>query len=214
MEKRITIQERARLIQETVSTLYPHAHCELVHHNALELIIAIALSAQTTDEAVNKTTAVLFHKYPTLQHYLDAPLEEIMAVIKHLGLYQNKARNLKAMVERIATEFGGEVPSTQSDLESLPGVGRKTANVFLAVWHHIPRIAVDTHVERVSKRLGLVPEDANVVSVEETLMKRYPQSAWIDLHHQLLFFGRYFCTAKSPRCRECPLLTICRKPQL
>lgn len=214
MEKRLTIQERSRLVKDTVSKLYPHAHCELVHHNELELLIAIALSAQTTDEAVNKVTSVLFQRYPSLQDYLDAPLEEIISIIKHLGLYQNKARHLKAMVQQIAFEFQGQVPSTQSDLERLPGVGRKTANVFLAVWHHVPRIAVDTHVERVSKRLGLVKDDATPLEVEETLMKRFPKDEWIDLHHQLLFFGRYFCTAKRPHCAECPLLSICRKPQI
>jgi endonuclease-3 len=214
MEKRVTIQERSIQVLNAVSSMYPHAHCELVHSNDLELLIAIALSAQTTDEAVNKTTQVLFSKYKSVEDYHEASIEDIQIIIRHLGLYQNKAKNLKAMIEMIRSQFDGHVPSTQEQLEQLPGVGRKTANVFLAVWHHVPRIAVDTHVDRVSKRLGLVKDSANVVEVEETLMKRYPKDTWIALHHQLLFFGRYHCTAKKPKCQTCPLLSICRKPQL
>lgn len=213
MEKRLTIKERAAMIRQVVQEMYPNAHCELVHHNELELLIAIALSAQTTDEAVNKATKGLFQRFPSLNDYIEASIEEIIEEIKHLGLYRNKAKNLKAMAEKIHTDYQGQVPNNQHDLEALPGVGRKTANVFLAVWHHIPRIAVDTHVERVSKRLGLVRETDSVIQVEETLMKRFAKSDWIDLHHQLLFFGRYFCKAKNPPCHECPLYSICRKPQ-
>jgi endonuclease III len=212
MAQRLSISERALRVQKEIARLYPNAHCELIHSTDLELLIAIALSAQTTDESVNKTTAVLFRKYPTLEAYLAASEEELADTIRHLGLYRNKAKHLKAMTSMLKETYDGRVPATQAELESLPGVGRKTANVFLAVWHHIPRIAVDTHVERVSKRLGLVKEDATVVEVETTLMRRYPKEDWIALHHQLLFFGRYFCTSKRPNCQQCPLLEICLKP--
>ncbi|MCK7487201.1 MAG: endonuclease III [Bacillus subtilis] len=212
MAQRISIAQRCVRVQTEVARLYPDAHCELNFKSDLELLIAIALSAQTTDESVNKTTATLFPKYPTLNHYLAASEDELAEAIRHLGLYRNKAKHLKAMTTQLAEVFGGRVPATQAELESLPGVGRKTANVFLAVWHHIPRIAVDTHVERVSKRLGLVKEDASVTVVETTLMRRFPKTDWIALHHQLLFFGRYFCTAKRPNCLQCPLRDICLKP--
>lgn len=212
MAQRVTIRERSKRVYDAVSAMYPQAHCELIHRSDFELLCAIALSAQTTDEAVNRATPRLFAQFPTPDAMADALEEDIADCIRTIGLFRNKAKHLKAMSRMIVMEFGGIIPADQAKLELLPGVGRKTANVFLAVWHHVPRIAVDTHVERVAKRLGLCKEEDTVLQVEESLKRRYPSSEWIDLHHRLLFFGRYHCTAKTPKCAVCPLRDICKKP--
>lgn len=214
MAQRITQKERYARVHETVSAMFPQAHCELNHRNDFELLVAIALSAQTTDEAVNRATPQLFAAFPNVAALAEASQEAVESTIRTIGLYRNKAKHLIAMAKMIVTDFGGSIPADQAALETLPGVGHKTANVFLAVWHHVPRIAVDTHVERVAKRLGLAKDDATVLQVEESLKRGYPQKDWIDLHHRLLFFGRYHCTAKSPKCVACPLLDICKKPLL
>lgn len=189
--------------------MFPQARCELAYGNELELLIAIILSAQTTDEAVNRTTPALFSKFQTVYDYAQAKPDEISELIRHLGLYQNKARYIHDTCQRIIRDFEGKVPATQSDLESLPGVGRKTANVFLAEWHRIPRIAVDTHVSRISVRLGFSRKGDSPETIERQLMDAFPQNVWIDLHHKMIFFGRYFCTAKKPQCDRCPFLAIC-----
>ena len=134
--------------------------------------------------------------------------------LKRIGLYKNKAKNLKALSQKILTNFNNQVPSSQVELESLPGVGRKTANVVLSVWFHVPRIAVDTHVERVSKRLKLAYKKDSVVKVEEKLMRKLPKNKWSDTHHKMIFFGRYHCTARNPKCTNCPLKTECRYPNI
>jgi endonuclease-3 len=172
------------------------------------------LSAQTTDQAVNLVTKNLFSKFHSIADYANASLEELENIIKRIGLYRNKAKNLKAMALIIVNDHNSKVPNNQLDLEKLPGVGRKTANVFLAEYYHIPRIAVDTHVSRVSKRLGLAKEDDTPVKIEEKLKRKFHKSIWIDLHHKFIFFGRYFCTAKKPNCNKCPLVKICKKPQI
>ncbi len=202
------------LILDEITKLFPEARCELNYRTNLQLLIAIMLSAQTTDISVNKVTPDLFEKFPTLEALVDADLEAIEATLRHLGLYKNKSKNLKAMALKLSTEFHGEIPSDQNSLESLPGVGRKTANVYLSEWHKIPRIAVDTHVSRVSIRLGMALEKDRPEQIEAKLMKLYPQHQWIDLHHKLIFFGRYFCKATKPDCHHCPLLSICKKPSL
>lgn len=214
MAQRINAAERSARVFETVSTMFPQARCELRHRNDYELLVAIALSAQTTDEAVNRATPALFAAFPTVAALSVASQEAVESTIQTIGLFRNKAKHLIAMAKLLMTEFKGVIPAQQDALERLPGVGHKTANVFLAVWHHLPRIAVDTHVERVAKRLGLAKEDATVAQVEAALKRRYRQAVWIDLHHRLLFFGRYHCTAKIPKCRVCPLLDICKKPLL
>jgi len=214
MAERISPKERARRVYETVSAMFPQASCELVHRSDYELLVAIALSAQTTDQAVNRATPALFEAFPSIADLAEATQEDVEAHIRTIGLYRNKTKHLIAMAKMVMAEHAGTIPAEQTALERLPGVGHKTANVFLAVWHHLPRIAVDTHVERVAKRLGLAIEQASVREVEDSLKKRFPESAWIDLHHRLLFFGRYHCTAKAPKCGECPLLNICKKPLL
>lgn len=195
----------------TLDEMFPNARCELNHGNALELVIAVVLSAQCSDAAVNKVTPGLFERYPTLDDYLDAPLENVEEAIRKIGLYRNKAKFIKQLTEMIAVDFGGEVPCNHKDLVKLPGVGRKTANVVMSVAFSVPAFAVDTHVERVSKRLDFCKKSATVLEVEKILMKKIPESRWIDTHHQMIFFGRYHCKAISPNCVSCPLVDICKE---
>lgn len=206
--------QRPELIREEITKLFPEARCELHYSTDIELLIAIILSAQTTDESVNRVTNELFQKYHSVDEYAASSLEDLENIIRHLGLYKNKAKFIKQTAIAIRARFGGLIPSEQDLLESLPGVGRKTANVYLSEWHHIPRIAVDTHVSRVSVRLGLAEKEDSVEQIEQKLMKAFEERYWIEMHHKLIFFGRYFCMAKKPKCTECPLLSICKKPLL
>jgi endonuclease-3 len=194
--------------------MYPNAECELNHTNSLELIVAVMLSAQTTDKSVNILTKNLFKKYTTPQDYANADLLELQNDLKRIGLYKNKAKNVKRMAQLLIENFDEKVPSSQVELESLPGVGRKTANVVLSVWYDIPRIAVDTHVDRVSKRLKLAYKTDSVYQVEEKLMRKIPKNKWSQTHHQMIFFGRYHCTARKPNCENCRLKEICRYPNI
>jgi len=207
-------QENALFIYDEISKLFPNASCELNYQKDYELLIAIMLSAQTTDQAVNKVTKILFEKYRSIEEIANAPVNEIEDAIRNLGLFRNKAKNMKEMTKIICDEYKNQIPSSQDELEKLPGVGRKTANVYLAEWHHVPRIAVDTHVFRVSMRLGLSKQNDNIKKVEENLMKLYPKEFWISLHHKLIHFGRYFCTARKPNCKTCPIIKKCKMPIL
>jgi endonuclease III len=191
--------------------MFPDAHCELVHSNPFELVIAVALSAQCTDVLVNKVTKELFKKYKTPEDYLAVPLEELQNDIRSIGLYRNKAKNIQSLARLLLDEYDGEVPKDRDELTKLPGVGRKTANVVVSVAFNIPAIAVDTHVERVSKRLGICRWKDSVLEVEKTLMKKVPKDEWSDTHHRLIFFGRYHCKAQNPQCPSCPLLELCRE---
>jgi endonuclease III len=196
---------------EQIEDMFPDAHCELHHSNPFELTIAVLLSAQCTDALVNKVTPKLFAKYKKPQDYLDVSLEELQDDIRSIGLYRNKAKNIQKLSELLLNEYGGEIPRDRDELTKLPGVGRKTANVVVSVAYDVPAIAVDTHVERVSKRLGICRWKDSVLQVEETLMKKIPKKLWGATHHRLIFFGRYHCKAQNPNCPECPLLSICRE---
>lgn len=191
--------------------MFPDAHCELVHSNPFELTIATLLSAQCTDVLVNKVTPGLFAKYQTPQDYLNVPIEELQNDIRSIGLFRNKAKNIQALSRMVIEQFNGEIPANRDLLTTLPGVGRKTANVVVSVAFDIPALAVDTHVERVSKRLGLCRWKDSVLQVEETIMKKTPRDKWSRTHHQLIFFGRYHCKAQNPQCPVCPLLPLCRE---
>ena len=199
-------------IYNEISKLYPNAKCELNYHKDFELLISIMLSAQTTDVSVNKITPILFNKYKSIEEYAKADIIDLQNDIKTIGLFRNKSKNLKAMAEMVVRDYKSKIPNTQEELERLPGVGRKTANVFLSEFYRIPRIAVDTHVKRVSIRLGLALEKDSTIKIEEKLKKAYDESLWISLHHKIIFFGRYFCKAKKPNCKECPLIKYCKKP--
>ncbi|WP_335869682.1 endonuclease III [Bacillus sp. 2205SS5-2] len=200
-----------RFCLDEMKKMYPEAHCELVHDNPFELVIAVALSAQCTDVLVNKVTKELFKKYKTPQDYLDVSIEELQQDIKSIGLFRNKAKNIQTLCTQLLEKHDGVVPNTREDLVGLAGVGRKTANVVLSVAFHVPALAVDTHVERVSKRLGICRWKDNVLEVEKTLTRKIPEKEWNVTHHRLIFFGRYHCKAQNPQCVECPLLPLCRE---
>ncbi|MCA0983055.1 endonuclease III [Halobacillus yeomjeoni] len=193
--------------------MFPEAECELNHSNPFELLVAVVLSAQATDALVNKVTPGLFEKYKTPEDYTAVPLEELQEDIKRIGLYRNKAKNIQKLSRTLIDQFNGEVPKTKKELESLAGVGRKTANVVASVAFDEPAIAVDTHVERVSKRLGICRWKDSVLEVEKTLMKKIPEEEWSVTHHRMIFFGRYHCKAQRPNCEECKLLSLCREGQ-
>lgn len=193
-----------RYCLDTMADMYPEAHCELIHDNPFELVIAVALSAQCTDALVNKVTKNLFQKYKTPEDYLSVSLEELQQDIRSIGLYRNKAKNIQKLCRMLLDDYNGEVPKDRDELTKLPGVGRKTANVVVSVAFGIPAIAVDTHVERVSKRLAICRWKDSVLEVEKTLMKKIPMDEWSVTHHRMIFFGRYHCKAQRPQCEECP----------
>lgn len=200
-----------RFCLDQMGEMFPDAHCELNHSNPLELVIAVALSAQCTDVLVNKVTKELFKKYKTPEDYLSVSLEELQNDIRSIGLYRNKAKNIQSLCGLVLDEYNGEIPRDRDELTKLPGVGRKTANVVVSVAFDIPAIAVDTHVERVSKRLGICRWKDTVLEVEKTLMRKVPKEEWSVTHHRLIFFGRYHCKAQNPQCPSCPLLELCRE---
>ena len=198
-------------IIENLNRLYPDAHCELNHKDSFELLIAVVLSAQTTDVSVNRVTPALFEKYPDAISLSEASEEDVMRLIHSIGLYKNKSRNIINLAKELVKRFNGEVPSKREELESLPGVGRKTANVVLSNCFDYPAFAVDTHVSRVSKRLMIARKDDDVLTIEKKLMKFFPRNCWSRLHHQFIFFGRYKCKDKNPECTDCPFRDSCRK---
>lgn len=198
-------------IFESLNKLYPNAECELRHKNNFELLIAVVLSAQTTDASVNKVTPALFAKFPDAKALANAEIDDVIACIKSIGLYQNKSKNIISLSKQLVERFAGEVPSSREELESLDGVGRKTCNVILSNCFDYPAFAVDTHVSRVSKRLMIAKKDDDVLTIEKKLMKFFPKDLWGKLHHQFIFFGRYKCKAKNPDCEDCPFKDNCRK---
>ena len=204
-------KEKTKRVLDYFEELYPDAHCELNHQSVYELLVAVMLSAQTTDKKVNQVTPGLFEKYPTVNDLANASLEELQDQIKVIGLYRNKAKNLKAMAQELVENYHGEVPSTRKELENLPGVGRKTTNVVLSVGFNVPAFAVDTHVERISKRLGFAKKDDSVQDVERKVCRSIERSRWNKAHHQFIFFGRYFCKAQKPNCKECHLYDMCKE---
>jgi endonuclease III len=204
-------RKNIRFALDTIGDMFPDAHCELNHRNPFELVIAVLLSAQCTDVLVNKVTKDLFDKYKTPEDFLAVSEEEIGRDIRSIGLWRNKAKNIRKLCEILINDFNGEVPQDRDTLTTLPGVGRKTANVVVSVAFGIPAIAVDTHVDRVSKRLAICRWKDSVLEVEKTLMRKIPEDEWGVTHHRLIFFGRYHCKAQNPQCHQCPLLEICRE---
>ena len=190
--------------------LFPNPKCELNYNKDYELLIAIVLSAQTTDKRVNKVTSVLFSKYKNVNDLANAKIEDIENIIKEIGTFRKKSIYVKDIAKSIS-EIGGTVPNDRKYLESLSGVGRKTTNVFLSEIYNEPTIAVDTHVTRVSKRLNLVNDKDDVTIIEKKLMKKIPKERWSRTHHQLVLFGRYKCKAIKPDCSNCKLKDICKK---
>ena len=189
--------------------MFPSARCELFYSKDYELVIAVMLSAQTTDKSVNAVTPILFNKYPSLEDLNNAPLEDIEEILKPIGLYKNKAKNLKGIVKDLLERFNGKVPSKKDELMTLPGVGNKTAGVIRAEIFQIPDLPVDTHILRISKRLNLAKKEDEPIDVERKLKKLIPEERWIKSHHQLIHFGRYFCTARNPQCENCKISDMC-----
>ena len=198
-------------ISDQLDKMYPDAHCELNYTTIFELLIAVMLSAQTTDVSVNKVTPGLFSKFNTPENLASAPLEEVENCIRTLGLYKNKSKNLIEMSKVLIEKFNGVVPMNKEELLTLPGVGVKTASVVLIEGYKIPAFPVDTHVERISKRLGIAKKSDNAIDVMNKLMKKYPKNMWGKLHHQMIFFGRYTCIARKPKCEECLLKEKCHE---
>jgi endonuclease-3 len=185
--------------------------CELDFTQDYELLIAVMLSAQTTDKRVNMVTKVLFNKYPSLEELSKANIEDIKKIIKSLGTYSKKASNVVIISNRLLNDSNGIVPNDRDFLESLPGVGRKTTNVVLGILYNVPCIAVDTHVARVAVRLDFAKEGDSVYTIEQKLTKKIPKDNMIRIHHQLLLFGRYYCKAVKPECQTCKLYDICKE---
>ena len=195
-------------ILDILEETYPEAECALDHNNVFQLIVAVALSAQTTDVSVNKVTPGLFAAYPTAEALAEADPEDVAEYIRRIGMYKTKSRNIVSMAKMLVERFDGQVPEDYDSLVSLPGVGRKTANVVLSVGFGHQRIAVDTHVFRVANKIGFVHEK-DVLKTELALMEVIPEERWSKTHHSLIFHGRNCCVARKPRCVECPIKTYC-----
>jgi endonuclease-3 len=203
-------QERYDKIIDILEETYPDAHCELVHTSAFELLIATVLSAQTTDKKVNQVTEKLFKKYNTPEDFSKLEPEELEKEIREIGLYKNKAKNIIALSNMLIEEYNSQVPGTMEELVMLPGVGRKTANVVLSNAFGVPAIAVDTHVFRVSNKIGLA-KAKDVADTEEQLMRNIPRERWSKAHHLLIFHGRRTCAARKPNCSECTVNAYCKE---
>lgn len=197
-------------ILDYLDELYPNPKCELEYTKDYELLIAIVMSAQTTDKRVNMVNKVLFKKYQSVKELSEASLEDIEKIIKPIGTYKKKTVFIKEIATKLINDNIKVIPNDREYLSSFPGVGRKTINVFLSVIYNEPLVAVDTHVNRVSKRLKLAKDGDDVLEVEKKLMKKIPKDKWNKVHHQLVFFGRYKCKSISPLCTDCKLKDICK----
>ncbi len=199
-----------KIIGDYLDEMFPNPKPELIFHTDYELLLAVMLSAQTTDRRVNTVTAVMFNKYPNLEKLMDADIKDLEDIIHPLGSFRKKAQYTKEIARIIVEEYNGVVPTDKDILTTLPGIGRKTANVFLSEFYGYPAIAVDTHVERVSKRLKMAYLKDDVYKVEKKLERKFPKEEWSKRHLQLVLFGRYHCKAIKPNCSNCKLKDICR----
>lgn len=205
----MTREQKVKLIIERLSKIYPHPKTALDYQTPLELLVATILSAQATDKTVNTVTPELFKKFKAAKDYADASVDEIDAMVKKVNFHYNKSKSIKAAAQMIVEKFGGKVPDNMEDLDSLPGVARKTANVVLGnAFHKAEGVVVDTHVMRLSKKLGLT-EATDPVKIELDLMKIVPKDKWIDFSHLLINFGREYCPARPHKCKDCPLGDLC-----
>ena len=202
------MKQKTKKILEILKEEYPDARCELNHDTPFQLLVATILSAQTTDKKVNQVTETLFKDYPDLDSFLTLTNDELENRIKEIGLYRSKARNIITMCNQLKEKFNGKVPNTMEELTSLAGAGRKTANVVLSNAFNVPSIAVDTHVFRVSNRIGIV-HTATPEKTEFKLMEVIPRNRWSHSHHVLIFHGRRMCKARKPECGECPIKRDC-----
>lgn len=203
-------KELASLVNEKLDLMYKDAKCGLDYRNLFELIVAVSLSAQTTDISVNKVTPKLFEKYPTPFDLASAKLEDVEEIIHSLGLYKNKAKNLILLANELVDKYQGEVPNTMEELQELSGVGYKTASVVLVEGFRIPAFPVDTHISRITKRIGLVKDSLNPTQISISLMKLYDKELYHKLHHQMIYLGRYTCKSIKPLCNECLMRDFCK----
>ncbi len=204
---------RITAILDELDRLYPDAHCELNFRNPFELLISVILSAQCTDDRVNLITPTLFERFPDAKALAESDQEEIEKLIFSTGFYRNKAKNIRAAAKKLCEKFGGAVPRTMVDLLTLPGVGRKTANVVMGTAFGIPSgVVVDTHISRLSQRLGMTRED-EPEKIERDLQKRWPEERWIMSGHRLIWHGRRVCFARKPSCATCTLRPLCPSPE-
>lgn len=197
-------------IEKYLDEIFPHPKCELNYDKDYELLLAVMLSAQTTDKRVNMVTEVLFKKYPTLEALSEADISDIINIIRPIGTFNKKANNIIEISKKLLEDFQGKVPNDRYYLETLPGVGRKTTNVVLSNLFNENCIAVDTHVSRVSVRLGIAKKGDSPLIIEKKLNKKFPKEHLGKLHHQLVLFGRYHCTARNPKCNNCKLKEECK----
>lgn len=200
-----------REILDYFDKLFPDSKCELNYEKDYELLIAVMLSAQTTDKRVNKVTEVLFKRYPGIKELSEAEISDIEDIIREIGTFKRKSVYVHEIAKRLVEDGYDYVPNDRKYIESLPGVGHKSANVFLSNIYNEPAIAVDTHVSRVSKRLGIAKDSDDVLEIEKKLMRALPKDRWGKTHHQLVLFGRYHCKAINPDCNICELRNICKK---
>lgn len=203
------MKQRTKRILDILKETYPDAKCELNYETPFQLLVATILSAQTTDKKVNEITETLFRDYPDLESFLTLENDELEDRIKKIGLYRSKSKNIIMMCNQLKEKFNGEVPRTMEEIMSLAGAGRKTANVVLSNAFNVPSIAVDTHVFRVSNRLGLADSDS-VLEVEKQLQKELPKREWSLAHHLFIFHGRRCCIARKPKCDICPVANDCK----
>ncbi|MGI6608214.1 MAG: endonuclease III [Erysipelotrichaceae bacterium] len=205
---------KSETIFKKLFELFPDAGCELNYQSDYQLAVAVVLSAQTTDKAVNRVTDILFDQYPDVYSLAEAEVKEVEKIIRTIGLYKNKSKNIINLSKTIVERYNGIVPDNYNELISLDGVGRKTANVILSELFKKPAIAVDTHVNRVAKRLGLAERNDSVIVVEMKLKENFKKEYWSKLHHLMIHFGRYKCLARNPICTDCPFKEICKKDEL
>ena len=213
MEEQTAMAFTKKQINEMLDALrteYPDAGCALEHMDTYQLLIAVVLSAQTTDKSVNKISGAPFEKYPTPFELARADQDDVIEIIKTIGMYKTKSKNIIALAGKLVEDFGGKVPDDYDSLISLPGVGRKTANVVQSVGFGHQRIAVDTHVFRVTNRIGIVNEK-DVLKTELALMKTLPEERWTEAHHSFIFHGRNCCSARNPGCGRCVIVDLCRR---
>ncbi len=203
-------KEKVNEILDLLEKEYPDAECALDYDSVFHLLLAVVLSAQTTDVSVNKVTPELFKKYETPKQLAQADEKEVAEIIRTIGMYRTKSKNIINLAKMLVEKYDGIVPESDEELVKLPGVGRKTANVVMAVGFGHQRIAVDTHVFRVSNRIGFVNE-SDVLKTELALMKTIPENRWTKTHHSLIFHGRRCCTARNPKCDECVIKDLCKK---
>ena len=208
-KKTSLIQEKYNAFVSYFEEHMPVAESELVYANPYQLLVAVILSAQCTDKRVNMTTPALFERFPDLKSMADSTAEEIFTYIKSISYPNNKSKNLLGMAQALVNDFGGVVPDNLEDLQRLPGVGRKTANVMMAVAFDQPAMPVDTHVFRVANRIGLTKNSKNVKETEKTLVKHFPKEVLSKAHHWLILHGRYVCHARKPQCEKCGITGIC-----